>query len=76
MRNSENPIPYVLAFIGLVACVTFGKTDPHRAATKAAKPARVVRDGWHAKLTERMPVWKEMEAAGAPPLTAQLPTGA
>lgn len=32
-------------------------------------------DGWHAKLTERMPVWEEMSAAGTWTLAAIVPLG-
>jgi predicted AlkP superfamily pyrophosphatase or phosphodiesterase len=33
-------------------------------------------DGWHVKLTDRMPVWQEMTAAGSWTLKAQVPRGA
>lgn len=106
----KSAIPILLAFIGLAACVVFGKLDSHREqsrpptvsapqpkhgrlvvpkppealpenapATKAAGPNRVILvtlDGWHVRLTDRMPVWKELEAAGATTLTAEVPRGA
>lgn len=109
--DHTSPIPYVIAFAALVACVTFGKMETRQAATKApvaarpqprkeskvpvraeaepqtvpppapqaSGPQRVVLisvDGWHARLTDYMPVWKEMAAAGAWTLRAHVPKGA
>ena len=103
--DHTSPVPYLLAFIALAACVTFGTMEPRRTATKApvaarpqkgvpvpkapkaaekattaaVGPARVVLitvDGWHSKLTDHMPVWKEMAAEGAWTLRAHVPKGA
>ncbi|HTK59944.1 MAG TPA: alkaline phosphatase family protein [Candidatus Baltobacteraceae bacterium] len=105
-------VPYLLAFIALVACVTFGQVNRRpgkagrppadalrqpdqgdklkpptatatgaeaEAAPKAAGSGRVVLitlDGWHVRLTDHMPVWKEMAAEGAWTFKALVPKGA
>jgi hypothetical protein len=107
-----SPIPYVLAFIALVACVTFGKmdrqpakrqppttartqpkesdvlkpptddpkpeaeTEPQAPAPAQGRVVLITVDGWHARLTDSMPVWKEMTAEGAWTLRALVPKGA
>lgn len=102
-EDRTNYAPYILAVIGLAACLTMGKSEaPEKertaartpaakkgmalpevpmsdAASKADGPRRVVLvtvDGWHVRLTDRMPIWKELEAEGATTLTAQVPKGA
>lgn|GEM_PF-2520710 len=109
--DHSSPIPYVIAFAALVACVTFGKMETRQEAAKApvatrpqprkeskvpvraeadpqtapqpapqaVGPQRVVLitvDGWHSRLTESMPAWKEMAAEGAWTLRALVPKGA
>jgi len=54
-------------------------TAAEKAPSKADGPARVILvtvDGWHVRLTDRMPVWKEMAAAGAWTFDAEVPKGA
>jgi len=101
-EDRTNYAPYLLAVLGLAACLTMGKSDapekepapartpavkngmvppapPPIAARAAAGPRRVILvtvDGWHVRLTDRMPVWKELEAEGATTLSAQVPKGA
>lgn len=107
-ENRTNPIPFILAFIGLVivACLRQQFSAPKRVlAPKAAvaaprhpevskpetgalsdaqapakaAPRRVVLvtvDGWHVRLTDRMPVWSELTAAGSWTLNAEVPKGA
>ncbi|MEK7545922.1 MAG: alkaline phosphatase family protein [Patescibacteria group bacterium] len=105
--NRTSPVPYLLAFIGLAACVAFGQIERHPAksappavvkpqakkglvvpkppvaagtsVSKAAGPARVILvtvDGWHVRLADRMPVWKEMASEGAWTFVAEVPKGA
>lgn len=106
-HDRTSPLPYLLAFIGLAACITYGVTE-RRSEKPAAAPAQAKKglvvpkpptagetkgpaeaeapvqgrvvlitvDGWHVRLTDRMPVWKELSAEGAWSLAAQVPKGA